>query len=226
MKIFGDCANLAVMRHLAPHVLGYTTNPTLMRQSGVTSYEAFAQECVDEFPEHSLSFEVIADDIVTMMRQAYEIGSWGPQVYVKIPVSTTKGESTAKLVRQLTFDGVRINVTAVFSPRQVSVFSAALDDGAPAYLSIFAGRIADTGHDPAPIVADAAKYAPDNVSILWASAREAFNVKQAFQAGADIITLTPDLLEKYRNFGKDLELFSRETVQMFYRDACAAGLEL
>lgn len=226
MQIFADCADISVMRSLSNQVTGFTTNPTLMKAAGVSDYETFAKECVTAFPNHSISFEVIADDIETMRRQAYKLSAYGPNVYVKIPVSTTDGNPTFRLVEQLSQRGVRVNVTAIFTQSQATLFNEALQNGAPAYLSIFAGRIADTGNDPAPFIQSASENKCNNVKILWASAREVFNVKQALQAGADIITLTPDLIAKYVNFGKDLREFSLDTVKMFRNDALAAGLTL
>ena len=226
MQLFADCADISIMRSLSSQVDGFTTNPTLMRAAGVLDYETFAKECVVSFPDHSISLEVIADEIDAMRRQAYKLSAYGPNVYVKIPVTTTDGTPTFRLVEQLSQRGVRVNVTAIFTQSQVTLFNEALQDGPPAYLSIFAGRIADTGNDPAPLITSAASHTCKNVKILWASTREVFNVKQALQAGADIITLTPDLIAKYANFGKDLYEFSLDTVEMFRRDAVAAGYKL
>ena len=215
------------MRKLADRVSGMTTNPTLMRAAGVTDYGAFAKECVTSFPEHSLSFEVIADDLETMKRQALLIASWGPEVVVKIPVTTTSGASTDSLVWELQHEhGINVNVTAVFTLDQILSVLKVTRSARPHIISIFAGRIADTGIDPSWLVNEAAAIAHPSTDILWASAREVFNVKQAESAGADIITLTPELLTKYENFGKDLTAFSLETVSMFYNDAQAAGLTL
>ncbi len=225
MKLFCDSADLATMDAVASQVYGYTTNPTLMRAAGVTHYEAFVEECVARFPNHSLSFEVIADELNAIRYQARKLASWGP-IFVKVPVTTTKGISTADLVDDLTADGIRVNVTAVFTASQVCEFNEALSDRAECYLSIFAGRIADAGFDPAFLVRQARMEAAENVSILWASAREAFNIKHAHDAGADIITLSPDLLEKHTRWGRDLTEFSQATVQQFYDDAQAAGLSL
>jgi transaldolase len=214
------------MSAVADQVHGFTTNPSLMKAAGVEHYEAFVEECVARFPEHSLSFEVIADELNAMRYQARKLAGWGQNVFVKIPVSTTLGVSTADLVNDLTRDGMHINVTAVFTADQVCEFNEALANRAECYLSIFAGRIADTGMDPAFLVRQAVMEAPENVSVLWASAREVFNVKDACHAGADIITLTPDLLAKYQRWGRDLAEFSLETVKMFRDDATAAGLTL
>jgi transaldolase len=214
------------MESVADQVYGFTTNPTLMRAAGVEHYEAFVEECVARLPGHSLSFEVIADELNAMRYQARKLASWGQSVFVKIPVSTTKGISTVDLVNDLTKDGVHVNVTAVFTAAQVVEFNEALANRAECYLSIFAGRIADAGVDPTFLVRQAVMEAPENVSVLWASTREVFNVKQAHDAGAHIITLSPDLLAKYARFGRDLTEFSRLTVQQFYDDAQVAGLTL
>ena len=214
------------MTGVADQVYGFTTNPTLLRAAGVEHYEAYVEECVARFPAHSLSFEVIADELNAIRYQARKLASWGPNIFVKIAAMTTRGISTSGLVDDLTSDGLHINVTAVFTAAQVCEFHEALANRAECYLSIFAGRIADTGIDPTFLVRQAVMEAPENVSVLWASAREVLNVKHAHDAGAHIITLTPDLLAKYRNFGRDLHEFSRETCQMFYDDAQAAGLSL
>ena len=226
MKLFADCAQLDIMAVVADQVHGFTTNPTLMRAAGVEHYEAFVEECVAQFPDHSLSFEVIADELNAMAYQSRKLASWGGNIFVKIPVTTTRGITTSELVDDLTRDGIHVNVTAVFTAEQVCVFNEALANRAECYLSIFAGRIADTGVDPEHIVRQAVMEAPENVSVLWASTREAFNIKQAHNAGAHIITVTPDLLAKYQRFGRDLTEFSLETVKMFRSDAVAAGLTI
>ena len=226
MKLFCDTADLPTMKAVADQVYGFTTNPTLMRAAGVEHYEAFVEECVAQFPTHSLSFEVVADELNAMRYQARKLAGWGTNVFVKVPVSTTKEISTLGLVEDLTKDGIHVNVTAVFTAEQVCTFHEALANRAECILSIFAGRIADTGIDPAFLVRQAVMEAPENVSVLWASAREVFNVKDACHAGADIITLSPDLLAKYQTWGRDLTEFSLETVQQFYNDAQVAGLTL
>lgn len=226
MKIFADCADLDVMEALADQVTGFTTNPTIMRAAGVTNYEHFAKRAVATFPHHSISLEVIADTLVAMSEQAHKLASWGNNVYCKIPVTTTDGVSTVDLVNSLSRGGVHVNVTAMFTMQQFYAFNNAVDGGADAYLSIFAGRIADTGRDPATLIRYAALWSRPNVSLLWASAREVLNVKQAADAGADIITLAPDLLAKYAHYGKSLDEFSLETVSQFLSDAQAAGLTL
>lgn len=226
MKLFCDTADLPTMKAVADQVYGFTTNPTLMRAAGVEHYEAFVEECVAQFPTHSLSFEVVADELNAMRYQARKLAGWGPSVFVKVPAVNTKGISTVDLVADLSRDGIHLNITAIFTPEQVAIFNDAVADRAECYLSIFAGRIADTGRDPAHLIQQAVAEAAPNVRVLWASTREAFNIKQARDAGADIITLTPDLLRKYASFGKDLDEFSRETSAMFYADAVAAGLTI
>lgn len=226
MQLFCDAADIELMSSVADQVYGFTTNPTLIRQAGVTDYLGFAKECVRRFPWHSISLEVIADDIATMNRQARQLAALGPNVYCKIPCQLTDGTSTVGLVDHLTADGVHVNVTAIFTAYQVRMFNDAMQDRAECYLSIFAGRIADTGRDPVYLVRQAVEAAHPNVLVLWASTREAFNIHQAQQSGADIITLTPDLLAKYAKFGRDLDDFSRETVTMFRDDALAAGFTL
>lgn len=226
MQIFGDCCNLATMRQLSDQVWGWTTNPSLLRQAAVTDYEAFAKEAVATFPDHSISFEVIADDLTTMGTQARKLASFGPRVFVKIPVTLTDGTSTANLVSNLADEGIHVNVTAVFTAPQVGTFGNAIADKAECYLSIFAGRIADAGFDPAHLVRQARMECAENVRILWASAREVFNIRHARDAGADIITLSPELLTKYQLFGRDLDDYSLATVRQFYEDAQAAGLTL
>lgn len=227
VKIFGDGADLTSITALyaEPHIKGFTTNPTLMRQAGVADYRRFAQDVLSRIPDRPVSFEVFADDIAGMEQQAYEIASWGSNVNVKIPITNTKGESTADLVGRLSRNGVTVNVTAMFTLDQVRKILAVLDRDAPAILSIFAGRIADTGVDPVPIMRDAVCLAKSHprVEVLWASPRELLNVFQADEIGCHIITVTPDVLKKLSGVGKSLETFSLETVEMFYRDAQRAG---
>lgn len=227
MKLYLDSGDIAVMTEFSPHVLGYTTNPTLLKAAGVTDYEAFARQAVDAFPTHSISFEVIADDLPTMCQQAQKIASWGDNVTVKVPIMTTDGVPTNNLVWELEHEySIKVNLTAVFTVSQALSVLSVTRSARPHIISVFAGRIADTGCDPAGIINEVVKAAHPSTEVLWASAREVFNVRQAFTAGADIITLSPDLLRKYQQFGKDLTEFSRETVQMFHRDAAAAGLTL
>lgn len=226
LKIYGDVADLAVMRQFAKHVWGWTTNPSLLRAAGVSDYEVFIREAVATFPDHPISLEVIADDLTTMRDQARKLASFGHRVLVKIPVTLTDGTSTANLVSNLADEGIRVNVTAIFTAPQVADFGDAVADKSECYLSIFAGRIADAGFDPSHLVRQARMESAENVSILWASTREVFNIRHARDAGADIITLSPDLLTKYQLFGRDLDEYSLATVKQFYADAQAAGLSL
>ena len=209
-------------------VQGFTTNPTLMAKAGVRDYERFAREALGAIRDLPISFEVFADDFPTMRTQAFRLASWGQNVYVKIPVMNTRRMSSLPLIRELTREGVKLNVTAVMALEQVCAVVDALEPGVPAIVSIFAGRIADTGRDPVPIMREAvalARHRPD-LQILWASPREVLNVYQAEACGCHVITMTPDLLAKLALRGKDLEEFSRETVQMFYDDATRAGFKL
>jgi transaldolase len=230
VKIFADGADLDAILALDanPRVKGFTTNPTLMWKAGLTDYEEFAKRLLEQITDKPISFEVFADDADEMRRQANKIARWGKNVYVKIPVSTTDGESMAPLVRELSEGGVNVNVTALFTTAQVELITEAVKDGAPSYISVFAGRIADAGIDPMPIMArsvDIMVAAPRS-ELIWASPREVLNVVQADQVGCHIITVTHDLLKKVDSLGKDLDQFSLETVQMFHRDAVAAGFSL
>jgi transaldolase len=229
-RIFADGADLDGILALAedPDIAGFTTNPTLMWKAGLTDYADFAQRLLERITSHPISFEVFADDADEMRRQARLIASWGDNVYVKIPITTTAGESMAPLVRELSEDGVQVNVTAMFTTAQVELITAAVKDGAPSYQSVFAGRIADAGVDPVPIMANAVevmKQAPKS-ELIWASPREILNVVQANQVGCHIITITHDLLKKLPLLGHDLDQYSLETVQMFHRDAITAGFTL
>ncbi len=209
-------------------ISGFTTNPTLMWKAGLTDYRDFAQRLLERITTHPISFEVFADDVEEIRRQARLIASWGENVYVKVPVTTTSGQPLAPLIRELSEDGVKVNVTAMFTTAQVELLTEAVKDGAPSCLSVFAGRIADAGIDPLPIMArsmDIMVSAP-RAELIWASPREIFNVVQADQIGCHIITVTRDLLGKLDSLGKDLEQFSLETVQMFHRDAASAGFSL
>ena len=230
VRIFADGADLDAILALAAdeRVAGFTTNPTLMWKAGLTDYEEFAKRLLERITTHPISFEVFADDDAEMRRQALKISEWGENVYVKIPVSTTGGASMAPLVRELSESGVKVNVTALFTTAQVELITEAVKDGAPSYLSVFAGRIADAGIDPVPIMARAVDImvgAPRS-ELIWASAREILNLVQADQIGCHIITVTHDLLKKLDLLGKDLLQYSLETVQMFHRDAAAAGFSL
>lgn len=230
VKIFADGADLDAILALAAdkRIAGFTTNPTLMWKAGLTDYEEFAKRLLERITVHPISFEVFADDAAEMRRQAQLISRWGDNVYVKIPVSTTAGESMAPLVRELSEDGVKVNVTALFTTAQVELITEAVSHGAPSCVSVFAGRIADAGIDPVPIMRRSVEImvqAP-RAELIWASPREILNVIQADQVGCHIITVTNDLLKKLDTLGKDLLQYSLETVKMFHRDAAAAGFSL
>jgi len=230
VKLFADGADLAAMIGLAanPLIKGFTTNPTLMRGAGVADYEAFAKAVLERITDLPISFEVFADDAEGMERQARLIAGWGDNVYVKVPVTNTAGEPTTETVRRLAGDGVRVNVTALLLPEQVREVSAALGDGAPSFISVFAGRIADTGRDPLPVICEslAIMAAHPNQELIWASPRELLNVVQADAAGCHVITVTSDLLRKLELLDRDLREYSLATVRMFYDDAAAAGYDL
>jgi transaldolase len=227
VKIFADGANLESLLELAaqPHIAGFTTNPTLMRQSGVSDYEGFARKVLEHITDRPISFEVFADDHREMVRQAHLIASWGRNVYVKIPVTDTRGRSTAAVVRELTDSGVHLNVTALMTLNQVEAVASTLAGGTPAVISVFAGRVADTGRDPVPLMRAALETITPypGLELLWASPREILNVCQADDLGVHIITVTHDLLKKLALLGRDLDAFSLETVRMFHTDATTAG---
>jgi transaldolase len=229
-RIFADGADLEGMVALAadPRIAGFTTNPTLMRKAGLREYAEFARQLLERVTEHPISFEVFADEPGEIARQARVIAAWGENVYVKVPVTTTRGEPLAPLVRELSEDGVRVNVTALFTTAQVELITAAVRDGAPSCISVFAGRIADAGVDPMPIMARAVQIMAEapRAELIWASPREILNLVQANEVGCHIITITHDLLKKLDCLGKDLEQYSLETVRMFYGDARAAGFTL
>jgi transaldolase len=229
-RIFADGADLEGILALAadPRIEGFTTNPTLMRKAGLKDYAEFARRLLAHVTAHPISFEVFADDRDGIRRQARLIAAWGENVYVKVPVTTTTGESMASLVRELSEDGVKVNVTALFTTAQVELITAAVKDGAPSYISVFAGRIADAGVDPVPIMArsvEIMEQAP-SAELIWASPREILNLLQADRVGCHIITVTHDLLKKLDCLGKGLEQYSLETVRMFHDDAAAAGFTL
>ena len=230
VKVFADGADLAGIRQLAadPFIKGFTTNPTLMRQAGISDYERFAHDVLDVIGDRPISFEVFSDDFDEMEKQARRIAAWGANVFVKIPVGNTLGQSSESLVRRLADAGVQQNVTAVFTLDQTERIVRCLADGPPANVSIFAGRIADAGVDPLPIMADAVAMLADHrhLELIWASPREVLNIVQAHMVGCHIITVTHDLLKKLPALGKDLDVFSLETVQMFRRDAVSAGYAL
>lgn len=229
-RIFADGADLDGILALAtdPRIAGFTTNPTLMRKAGLIDYAEFAHSLLERITTHPISFEVFADDAEEMRRQARTIALWGENVYVKIPVTSTTGEPMASLVRELSEDGVKVNVTALFTTAQVELITAAIADGAPSYISVFAGRIADAGVDPMPIMARSVEIMADapRSELIWASPREILNLVQANELGCHIITITHDLLKKLDGLGKSLEQFSLETVRMFHDDALAAGFTL
>lgn len=230
VKIFADGADLVGMLEMytKPWIKGFTTNPTLMRKAGITAYEAFAKEVISSIPDRPLSFEVFSDDFVEMERQALRISSWGDNVYVKIPVTNTKGESSCPLIRKLAGLGVRQNVTALMPLSQVRDVVAALAQGPSAYVSVFAGRVADTGRDPLPLMAAAVELLRPypQLELIWASPRELLNICQAAAVGCHIITVTNDILKKLSGLDKDLAEYSLETVNMFYNDAQSAGYSL
>ncbi|MEZ5665918.1 MAG: transaldolase [Alphaproteobacteria bacterium] len=227
IRIFADGADLAGIADLArdPRIAGFTTNPTLMRQAGVRDYARFARDVLALVPDRPVSFEVIADDLDGIERQALTIAGWGANAWVKVPVTTTAGTPCAPVVRRLALRGVRVNVTAILTLAQVRALTEAMPEDAPAIFSVFAGRIADTGRDPVPLMraALAVMAARPRTELLWASPREVLNVYQADAAGCHIITCTADLLRKLALRGRDLAAYSLETVAMFRRDALAAG---
>ena len=232
IKLFSDGADLASLLEMAknPRISGFTTNPTLMRKAGITDYAGFARQVLAEIKDRPISFEVFADEFGEMATQAKKIAAWGKNVYVKVPITNTRGQSSVELVRELSVNGrVQLNVTALCTLEQVHHTTQALRGGAPAVVSVFAGRIADTGRDPVALM-KAARAICDasgaSAELLWASPRELLNIVQAEQAGAHIITVPPDMLKKMALFGKSLAEYSLETVRMFHSDATAAGYTL
>lgn len=230
VKIFGDGADIAGILELSrrPYIKGFTTNPTLMRKAGVANYEAFAADVLRHIQDRPVSFEVIADDEEEMEAQAHHIATWGPNVVVKIPVTNTRREPMYDLVQRLSHGGVCVNVTALLTLEQVREVAKALRGGVPSTVSVFAGRIADTGRDPVPLMAEAVEILRQNGNheLIWASPRELLNIFQADQIGCHIITVTNDILTKLNLVGKDLDEFSLETVKMFYSDAVKSGYAL
>lgn len=230
VKIFADGADRARMLELYGNsvVKGFTTNPTLMRLAGVTDYEAFAKQILVSIQDRPISFEVFSDDFADMERQALKIASWGANVFVKIPVTDTKGESSAPLVRRLVKQGVRLNVTAIFTITQIDAVVNALAGTKHSYVSVFAGRIADTGLDPLPFMQHAVEACnlAGGMEVIWASPRELLNIFQADEIGCHVITVTPDIIKKLGGVGKDLGEYSLETVKLFYNDGAAAGFKL
>ena len=230
VKLFQDGAELGAMigAKNAGLVSGFTTNPTLMRKAGVTNYKEFAVEAIAAIPDLPISFEVFSDDFNTMEREAREIASWGGNTYVKIPITSTKGESSGPLIRKLSNEKFSLNITAILTLDQVREVATAVDPGARTIVSIFAGRIADTGVDPVKMMTLAAQVLKPlpKAELLWASPREVLNVIQAQDCGCHIITATPDIISKVPLLGKNLKQYSLETVKMFYDDARAAGFKL
>ena len=231
VKIFADGADFQGIAELArqPYIDGVTTNPTLMRKVGLTDYESFARAVLNEVKVKPISFEVFSDDFSEMRRQALKMHQWQENIYVKIPITNTSGESSIPLIAQLAREGVKLNITAVLTPRQVKAVAAALDPTIPSIVSVLAGRIADTGVDPLPIMTKSVKIVSDlpKAELLWASVREVLNVFQAAACHCHIVTVPHDILKKFGELaGKDLDELSLDTVRMFHRDAAAAGFTL
>ncbi|MBM3777949.1 MAG: transaldolase [Acidimicrobiia bacterium] len=230
VKLFADGADLKVIATMAadPRISGFTTNPTLMRKAGVSDYAGFAREMLAIVPDRPISFEVFSDDFDEMERQALEIASWGSNVFVKVPVTNTAAESAAPLIARLSAAGVQLNVTALMTVEQVELVTEALAPATPAFVSVFAGRIADTGRDPMPIMrrSVAVLGARPRAELIWASPRELLNIFQADEVGCHVITATSDILGKLGVVGRDLTQYSLDTVEMFRRDAVAAGFTI
>ena len=230
VKLFADGADKAAMLDLYrnPLIKGFTTNPTLMRKAGIADYQAFARDILSEIRDRPISLEVFADEFDEMERQARLIATWGPNVYVKIPVTNTKREPATNLIRRLSQEGIRLNITAMLTLEQVRSVAAALAGGAPSNVSVFAGRIADTGQDPVPIMAKAVEIvsAHPGMELIWASPRELLNIFQADSIGCHIITATSDVLQKLWLVGKDLDEYSLDTVKMFHADAMKSGFKV
>lgn len=230
IQLFADGADIKAMTDLykGGKVKGFTTNPTLMRKAGISDYVGFSKEVLKAIPDMGVSFEVFSDDLAGMEHDARIIASWGKNVYVKIPVTNTKGESTAPLIKKLAAEGVQLNITAILTLKQVEEVCGALKSGVASIVSVFAGRVADTGVDPMPLMRDSLKLCRklDKCELLWASTRELINLFQAQEAGCDIITVTPDILKKLDMVGKDLTDLSLDTVKMFRNDATAAGFTI
>lgn len=230
VQIFADGADKSGMLEMYanPLVKGLTTNPTLMKKAGITDYSSFCKDILKSIQDKPLSFEVFSDDFSEMERQALEIASWGENVYVKIPVTNTQRETCYKLVRRLAEQNVKLNVTALMTLQQTQSVVAALNPNVPSYISIFAGRIADTGIDPLPIMKKAVEILKSNPKseLIWASPRELLNIFQADEIGCHVITVTNDIIKKLSLVGYDLDEYSLDTVKMFYKDAVAAGYKL
>lgn len=230
IKIFADGADLENMLRMSrnPLIKGLTTNPSLMRKAGVTNYQAFALQVLENISDKPISFEVFADEFDEMILQGKQISSWGKNVYVKIPITNTKGQSTFPVVKQLVSIGCKVNITAVMTEEQVFNIREALDQDVPAYVSVFAGRIADTGQDPVNLISNVLNLLKpySQTEVIWASPREILNVFQAEKIGCHVITATYDILSKLSLIGKDLEQYSLETVQMFYNDSIASNYNI
>jgi transaldolase len=227
LKIFADGANVTEMKKVYSEgiVKGFTTNPTLMKKDGVKDYVAFAKDVLSEIKDMPISFEVFTDDFESMERQAREIGSWGDNVFIKIPITNTKGEPSYELIKKLSDDGMKLNITAILTLEQIKNVSESINEKTPAIVSLFAGRIADTGRDPIPYIKESLNILKgnSNAELLWASSRELLNIFQAEECGCHIITVTNDLLKKLQMVNKDLKELSLDTVKMFYNDASSAG---
>ena len=231
VKVFADGADIEEMKSAYKNQLvdGFTTNPSLMAKAGVTDYKAFAEEVVSEIPDASISFEVFADDLPTMEKEAEILKQYGDNVFVKIPIVTTTGESTLPLIKSLSSKQVRLNVTAVYTIEQVKAITDVVTEGVPTYVSVFAGRIADTGIDPLPLMKESVKvtHSKEGVQLLWASCREVYNVIQADEIGADIITCPADVVKKVNNnLGRDIGELSVDTVKGFAKDIQSSGLSI
>jgi transaldolase len=230
VKIFADGADVPTMLEMSnkPFIQGLTTNPTLMRKAGISDYKKFAREVLELIQNKPISFEVFSDDSKEMIEQAMEISSWGDNVNVKIPITNSKGDSTTQVIKELSSRGVSINITAILTTRQVKNVIEVLDENSKAFISVFAGRIADTGRDPIPLMAEALEIMREKPrsELIWASPRELLNVLQADAIGCHIITATSDILKKLDIIGKDLSQYSLETVKMFRDDALASGYSI
>ncbi|MFA5104275.1 MAG: transaldolase [Candidatus Margulisiibacteriota bacterium] len=230
IKIFADGADINEMKQAYKQgiVKGFTTNPTLMRKAGISDYEKFAKEILSEIKDMPISFEAFADDFETMEREAKKIAEWGSNVNIKIPITNTKGQSSIPLIKKLSAEGLSLNVTAILTVDQVKAVAFAVSKSSKTIVSIFAGRIADTGRDPVPYMTEAAEVLKDNrnAELLWASSRELLNIFQAQDSGCHIITVTGDILKKLHMIGKDLAELSLDTVKMFYNDSKKAGYRI
>jgi transaldolase len=230
IKIFGDGADMQTIKDLNKknYIKGFTTNPSLIKKAGVKDYKEFAVDLLSQIKDKPISFEVFADDAINMERQAEEIASWGENVYAKIPITNTKGDSSQKLIKNLNAKGIKCNITAIFTVEQAKEIIDIVDDKTNLILSIFAGRIADSGVDPISIVDECIKISKHkkNIEILWASTREVINIFQADKINCHIITVPSDILKKFKYLGKDQTQFSQETVIDFYEDAKSAGYKI